>query len=128
MHFRPFRRTALIFVTLVCAGASAHAQGGYYAFYQPPATSMYRPYVYRPYGSDEDSSGGNGQQDASPSTSSGAHHSMGELFSSASSLRRDLSEPTFHTMSHLAIEARSLQPDPTDPNHHTIGEATNPSP
>jgi len=53
------------------------------------------------------------------------HHSMDELFSSMSSLRRDLSDPAHHTMAHLSFSIRSLGSDPSDPNHHSMSEIAN---
>jgi hypothetical protein len=85
---------------------------------------------------------------AKPVSSSGTHHFMDEITSSASSLRSDpadtshhsideitqsapamrpsLSDPTYHTMAHLVytVNSQGLGPDRSDPNHHTIGQAT----
>lgn len=59
---------------------------------------------------------------AAPATSASTHHSVDELFASASTMRRDLSDPTYHTMAHLASSIHSLGPDPSDPNHHSMSE------
>jgi hypothetical protein len=52
-----------------------------------------------------------------------SHHSVDEATQAAASMRRDLSDPTYHTMAHMFYTVKSLGPDPTDTTHHTMDEA-----
>jgi hypothetical protein len=49
---------------------------------------------------------------------------MDSIISSAGSLHRDMTDPSYHTSAHLGVEMRSLGPDANDPNHHSMGEIT----